>query len=359
MTANDSINTTTEWLAEEGVVMPVEVRREETTAVPKASVAPRPVQRTQTAIKVSKGVPKYLSWPYEGGTTGNELTDTAPTDSVPTDTVAADSVATDSVVPGAELKGIMLVNPASEYMRGMEKPETHKPGLWGGMSWVYLALTLMFCMICLKFKGNSRYMKALYADLTNTRLRNNVFDETVRETSLLVLMNIMWVLNAGVILWTAVRQYSGLYVGAEGVMSPNSMSITCPDWIGIGICACVSAVYMLVQTVAYWVIGNVFSDRCKTGLWVKGSAASTALETFLLFPIALLMLIYPEWRDLLLWMGIGVFILGKMVFLYKGFRIFFAEISSWMLFLYYLCSLEIVPLILTYFGAVVASASWH
>ncbi len=344
--------------------MPVEVRREETAAAPKAAVASKPAPRTQPAMKVSKGVPKYLSWPYVGSNIDNKagVKDNArgkpPADSVAAG-LATDSVATDTVVPGAELKGIMLVNPASEYMRGIDKPEAQKSGLWGGMSWVYLALTVMFCVICLKFKGNSRYMKALYSDLTDTRLRSNVFDETVRETSLLVLMNIMWVLNAGVMLWTAVRQYSGLYAGAGAALSPNSISITCPEWIGIGICAGVAAAYLLVETLAYWVVGNVFSDRHKTGLWVKGAAASTALETFLLFPISLLMLIYPEWHEMLLWMGIGVFILGKIVFLYKGFRIFFAEISSWMLFLYYLCSLEIVPLILTYFGAVVASASWH
>lgn len=344
--------------------MPVEVRHDDKVAAPKAAVASKPAPRREPAMKVSKGVPKYLSWPYVGSGVDNKagVKDNAPgqlaADSVAAGS-AADSVAADTVVPGAELKGIVLVNPASEYMRGMEKPEVQKKGVWGGMSWVYLALTVMFCVICLKFKGNSRYMKALYSDLIDTRLRSNVFDETVRETSLLVLMNIMWVLNAGVMLWTAVRQYSGLYEGVGAVLSPNSMSITCPEWIGISICAGVSAVCMLIQMIAYWVVGNVFSDRHKTGLWVKGAAASTALETFLLFPISLLMLIYPEWHEMLLWMGIGVFILGKIVFLYKGFRIFFAEISSWMLFLYYLCSLEIVPLILTYFGAVLACATWH
>jgi len=110
---------------------------------------------------------------------------------------------------------------------------------------------------------------------------------------------------------------------------------------------------------AYWMVGNVFSDSKKTRLWVKGAAASTALETFLLFPVSLLMLIYPGWCGILLWIAAGVFIMGKIVFLYKGFRIFFAEISSWMLFLYYLCSLEIVPLILTFICAMLACVAWH
>ncbi|MDE5870106.1 MAG: DUF4271 domain-containing protein, partial [Muribaculaceae bacterium] len=56
------------------------------------------------------------------------------------------------------------------------------------------------------------------------------------------------------------------------------------------------------------------------------------------------------WTVGLLEIAAGVFILGKIMFIYKGFRIFFNQISSWMLFLYYLCSVEIVPLILTYFA---------
>ena len=99
-------------------------------------------------------------------------------------------------------------------------------------------------------------------------------------------------------------------------------------------------------------MGNVFSDRRHTQLWLKGASASIALESFVLFPVALLVLVYPQWSHALLITGGSAFLVGKIVFLYKGFRIFFAEISSWLLFLYYLCSLEIVPLILTYSGAV-------
>ncbi|MDE6338919.1 MAG: DUF4271 domain-containing protein [Muribaculaceae bacterium] len=47
-------------------------------------------------------------------------------------------------------------------------------------------------------------------------------------------------------------------------------------------------------------------------------------------------------------MGGGIIGIGKIVFIYKGFRIFFQQLRSWLLFLCYLCSLEIVPLILAY-----------
>ena len=46
--------------------------------------------------------------------------------------------------------------------------------------------------------------------------------------------------------------------------------------------------------------------------------------------------------------GFAMLILVKFVFIIKGFRIFFTESSLWVVFLYYLCSLEIVPMVITF-----------
>ena len=50
------------------------------------------------------------------------------------------------------------------------------------------------------------------------------------------------------------------------------------------------------------------------------------------------------------WVAAGVFLVAKMLFIFKGARIFLHGFSSIMLFFYYLCSLEIVPLVLVYIG---------
>lgn len=349
----DSIQTTTRtvWQSENDIVIPVTV--EEPAAersVRKEAVTVKAVRQTRPAVKAHYGVPRLLSYPYVGeestAVSGADAS-AAATDSIPTDSIVADSVA--APVPGEVREGIVLINPASKYLREEAKPAAEPLG--GGMSWIYLALAALFCIIGIKFKSNARYMKALVSDLTDTRIRHNAFDETVKETSLLVLLNLMWVACAGVLLWQLVY-----------LTVPHSVtsSISVPDGSaeGIGLCMGVAAAYMVVMMLAYWAVGSVFSDRSHTRLWIKGAAASTGLETFLLFPVALLSLTYPEWRLTLLCIAGGVFAVGKIVFLYKGFRIFFTQISSWMLFLYYLCSLEIVPLILTYVAAVAACTLW-
>lgn len=265
---------------------------------------------------------------------------------LPQDSIAAATDTLDLTAEGETACGIILTDPGAAYAAPASPHVTDSH--WGEMSWVYLALAVMFCAIGIKFKGNSRYMKALYDDLTDTRLRSNLFDETVKETSLLVLLNLMWVLNVGIMLWGLVE----MSTPAEGSLPrPESAPV------GIAICVGVTAVYQGLMYVAYWIVGNVFSDRVHTRLWVKGAAASTGMGAFLMFPLSLMSLIYPGWRETILIVAACVFAVGKIVFLYKGFRIFFAEISSWLLFLYYLCSLEIVPLVLTYIGAVLACAS--
>ena len=108
----------------------------------------------------------------------------------------------------------------------------------------------------------------------------------------------------------------------------------------------------------YWLVGNVFTDARKTEMWVRGAAATNGAEAFLLFPLALLALTQPEWNPGVLILAGIVFILGKFLFIFKGFRIFFNQFSSWLLFLYYLCSLEIIPLLLTYGLTLTLCSMW-
>ena len=93
-------------------------------------------------------------------------------------------------------------------------------------------------------------------------------------------------------------------------------------------------------------------------MWVRGAAATNGAEAFLLFPFALLALTQPEWNPGVLILAGIVFILGKFLFIFKGFRIFFNQFSSWLLFLYYLCSLEIIPLLLTYGLTLTLCSMW-
>lgn len=265
--------------------------------------------------------------------------------------VQADSLARarqDSIMRENLSYGLVFANPYEE-VKEVESTSTFSNGM--GMSCVVGVLVLLFCAVCIRFQGNSRYFGALMMDMHDTRRRNNMFDDTVRESSFLLLLNLLWIFSSGVLLWQAVLyapQY--LHVSIPPIADRGAM--------GVMICTGLTLLYEVLMSLAYITVGNVFFDRESCGLWLRGFYSTQGMSGALLLPLALLTIWYPEWMHILLIISIFVFIWGKILFIFKGFRIFFQQIASILSFLYYLCSLEIVPIILTYYAALQLSQIW-
>ncbi|MDE6670133.1 MAG: DUF4271 domain-containing protein [Muribaculaceae bacterium] len=264
------------------------------------------------------------------------------------DIAVADSVAvTDTIaVPPGELnEGIILTPPPRIELKG-------EGGQTLGMSFILLGLFVIFATVCLRFKNNVRYLQVLWRDLIEIRMRHNVFDDTVRETSFLVLLNLLWCASAGVLLHSLVT-----LTWNNGLTAADSRP-PLPEWspLPMAICIGVATCYTLFMLGALWITGMVFTDRGRAALWVKGYSAAQGLLSFIFFPLALLCQSYPDEQMTFLYVAGGALAIAKLIFIWKGLRIFFNQFSSWVLFLYYLCSLEIVPLILTYIAAMLLCA---
>lgn len=256
-----------------------------------------------------------------------------------TDVAQTDSLAAAGVREGEVRSGVILV--PQDNARLVERISA------GGLSWIYGILLVVFCIVAFRFKNNKRYISVLFKNITEVRERHNMFDETVRETSFLILMNVLWSVSAGVILYSAICYLTSRGIDPAGWS--GGMSLSSP--LHIAVCMGVCTVYPLLMVCAYWVCGNVFSDRVRAGMWAKGFLASQAIMGIVFFPLALLCLSYPASLEIWLISALATFAIGKIMFLWKGFRIFLTQFLSWVLFLYYLCGLEIIPLILTYCGA--------
>ncbi len=239
--------------------------------------------------------------------------------------------------------GIVLEDPYYIKQNGTDMPLKDVNITDGGMSWILALLALLFCLVCFKSRNNPRYFRQLFRDLRESRLRHNMFDNTVRESSFMVILNITWVVCAGILLWEGVD----LYLRIQSGVVPHSSQMT-----GMLICIGMASAYKLFMQLAYWMTGNVFSDSRITKEWIKGANSATALESLGLFPLALVALCYPGGSDVAIVIGAILFGIGKLMFIYKGIRIFFSQIASLLLFLYYFCSLEIIPLILMFAGTV-------
>ena len=269
--------------------------------------------------------------------TGASLT-AAPRTATP-HTVAVDTVAADTVPVREKVFGVTLEMP--------ERPTVERAVKNDGLSWILGGMFILFFTIGLRFRNNQKYVTSLLRNLVEVRVRQNVFDETVRETSFLILLNLLWSCSAGIILCRLIAHT----VGDNPIWSFGIPALTTSPSLCMAICMGVMIVYTCFMALCYLMVGSVFSDLVKAKMWLKGFAASQGLLSILYFPLAMLLLFYPEWADILFWTALCTFLLAKIIFIWKGFRIFFTQFSSWVLFLYYLCSLEIVPLILTYWVA--------
>ena len=213
-------------------------------------------------------------------------------------------------------------------------------------SWIYVILFSVFFLTCIRVRGNFKFIGAFFRDLVVVKERENLFDVTVKETSFIFLALLLTGCSVGVLLSEAVPLFGAEFpVRAE--IPDFGISVT-GRLLPALVCIALTCGYIGAMWVCYTVVGKVFSDTLHTWLWVRGFTSGTGLAAAVFFPLALLSLAYPAYTVYIVLAGLAMLILVKFLFIVKGFRIFFTESSLWVVFLYYLCSLEIVPLVITF-----------
>lgn len=213
-------------------------------------------------------------------------------------------------------------------------------------SWSMLLLFAIFFFACLRVKGNIKFAGAFFHDIFDVRERENMFDVTVRETSFILLTLLLSACSLGVLLHSGVELYGdSIEVPADlpGIAVSHGDPL-----LSMAICMGMSVAYISLMWVGYRLVGHVFSDELHTRIWLRGFTSSMAFGGLFFFPLALLTFYYQQYAQEIVIVGLIMLILVKFLFIVKGFRIFFTESSSWVVFLYYLCSLEIIPLSITF-----------
>ena len=198
----------------------------------------------------------------------------------------------------------------------------------GGSSIAAIVMGLLL-LLCFFGKGVGHALLTYSSTLISVRRRNNAFDDNVRVS-----------LPASIILAVVFIVFGGISL---------NLGLGIQPWAtlkGIGFSMGVVGVYYLFQLVAYNLIGYAFAPGNGRTQWVDGFAASQAFAGLLLVVPALLMLCVPEWHTFATSAAVFVYFCTRIVFISKGFRIFYRGISSLLYFILYLCSLEIIPILI-------------
>lgn len=202
-----------------------------------------------------------------------------------------------------------------------------------------ILLVVSFLLVAFCYKGGKKYLSHIFTDAWSVkRTKNHLDDHTLSETFIMLALILQTIITEGIILYYATEPMRAATI-------ENRVSIN------ILISVAVAGTYYLWQLFALKAIGYIFSDKSATSLWIQGFNATQSIMGLALAPVAVVMLFVSELNGLMLLIAVSLYSLARIVFLIKGFRIFFNHLFQCVYFISYLCAVEIVPLFLLYNGA--------
>lgn len=206
---------------------------------------------------------------------------------------------------------------------------------------IMLVVTLL--LVVLSYRTGYKYIEKLAHNIFSVRRRENLFDDnTVNELQILTSLTLFTSVVLGII---------GFYA-LDTMVPALRPQLHSNVWLYTSLLTGIALSFYLLQLLAYNVVGFTFADGVATKLWTDGFKATHSLTGLLLFPITGALMVWPQECKLLLIIAIILYFCCRFAFICKGFRIFYSNLSSLVYFILYLCSVEIVPLVLLGAGTV-------
>lgn len=254
------------------------------------------------------------------------------------DSVAAHLPVADSAgVRATSADSIAVTVPACRdseaWLSGMEGA-ARQTGI-GSDSGILTILVLLFVSLALNVGGCRRMFSHFFDELGSFKDRNNAFDEhTPNESRLTFLLVVQFIVCSGIL----------LYVLVTAGNTPLDMGV----FAAITRTTALMAGYYVFQLIAYNTVGYIFTTPERRAGWIAGfNATQSMLGLTFLLPV-LLAVFYPSADHIVIMISLALYFIARILFIVKGFRIFFVNFSSLLYFILYLCTLEIIPLLFVY-----------
>lgn len=254
---------------------------------------------------------------------------TADTAALASDSLALVRPAEPEPVPVAVLA---KPKPWESGMVPVNRPETAATN--SGMAAIIMAM-LLLTVLCMRQSG--RLLKAMYDDITRNRHGRHDLDErTPAQSRLIAIFATQACVYGGILLLAYVRT-SGTAI---------------PVMAGCGLLIALCLLYFVFQLFAYDTVGYAFTDAEHRRSWLRAFTATQSFLGFALLPVAIITVFYPEAGQWPLMVAAICYIIARLAFIIKGFRIFYHNFGSLLYFILYLCTLEIIPPLIVFIIAV-------
>ena len=222
------------------------------------------------------------------------------------------------------------------WLSGLEPVLRHSAE--ANRSGLLAVIALFGVLMAFNFRHLRRICSQFFDTLARPRAgRTNLFDEhPAGDTRLTILLLLQFAVCAGILVCQCV-------VSATDIGSASNLSIAAVVGLSMG--------YVAAQVAVYSVVGYTFGGREVMRRWVGAFTAVHALMgTFAIIPMALA-IFYPEAVHTVCLASAAVYLLARLTFIFRGFKIFYDNFLSCFYFILYLCTLEIIPLVFVYQAA--------
>lgn len=229
-----------------------------------------------------------------------------------------------------------ILEPVADWKNGMEGSSRQNSISYN--SGILTIIVLLFVAVSLNFKECRKLFKHFIDELSSNKKRENAFDEhSSHETRLTILTVIQYIVYGGIILYGIAS-----YRMKGEIATSNNVFGEMMKMIGM------FAAYYVFQICCYSVTGYTFAGKEGCMKWLRAFNASQSLAGAVLMIPALMILFYPAATETMFLIASVIYIIARLVFIIKGFSIFYNNIFSSVYFILYLCALEIIPVIYIY-----------
>ena len=234
-----------------------------------------------------------------------------------------------------------------EQMPVMELPEAGNARTHNSSPLHDTGSMIMFLLSCLflitSYRLGHVYITNLVHNMFSIKGKDDLYsDHTMSDTRIIIALIVNTCLMEGLLLFYGLSWYN----------PQLTLALQSSVFLHVFVLVISAALFITLQLFLCRLIGYTFSNDSLTDLWLSGFLASQAALGLLLFPVAVITLVFPSSIKLMVTIAIILYILGRIVFIWKGFRIFFNNLSSSIYFILYLCAIEIVPPLLALAGTV-------
>lgn len=195
----------------------------------------------------------------------------------------------------------------------------------------YIVAAVLALLILLGFNAThlSRLGKQFFSDIWSIRQRDNVFEDHVAtETPVLALM----------LIFTSVLE--GVLVG--GYLTET---VGCRQLTAFLLSSSAAVVFNIFSVAACGTLGYTFTVPALALQWRRGLFASQSMLGMALILPAVVVTVCPADAIPALWIGAVCYVVARILYIIKGVRIFHKGYNSLIYFILYLCTLEIIPLL--------------